>query len=102
MVQSKAKVEVYSGSEIFPTYPELSPIVQVETAKSLIDRAKETNTLISINTNAADLVGGIRYIGEKEGVDTEFFLNGISQGNSIEPIFAFFNEAIELVNKYGI
>ena len=31
---------------------------------------------------------GKKYIGKKKGIETEFFLNGVSYGDDIEPIFA--------------
>ena len=52
-------------------------------------------------SNNTDFISGVKYIGLKQNVETEFFLNGVSCGNDIEPVFADLNRALDMINELG-
>ena len=41
----------------------------------------------------------MKYLDELHDIETEFFLNGISHGNDIEPLFADFNRGFDLLSE---
>ena len=92
------KVTVFCGLSIQDKCEkQLHPIREVEQARALIN-SKQNEIAYS---NNSDFVSAIKYIGIKQKVETEFFLNGISCGNDIEPIFADFNIAFDMINEFG-
>ena len=93
------KVTVYCGETITDKCRQQQhPVKEVERANELINSNQDSITY----SNSSDFVSAIKYIGEKQGVQVEFFLNGVSCGNDIEPIFGDFNRALDMINKLGI
>lgn len=98
------KIKVYCGKTIIDKYGlELHPITQVLTAQRLIILAKQEkgDCVFEYYSNHPDFVSAMKYIGKKEGVNVEFYLDGKFLGNDIEPIFEDFNKAIDLINELG-
>ncbi len=92
------KIKIYCGKSIQNKCGmQLHPIQEVENAKILIDSNKDEMAY----SNNPDFVSAIKYIGKKQNVETEFFLDGISCGDDIEPIFADFNKALDMINEFG-
>lgn len=93
------KVTVYCGETITEKCrQQLHPVKEVELANELINSSHDVVTY----SNSTDFVSAIKYIGKKQGVETEFFLNGVSCGDDIEPIFNDFNRALDMINKLGL
>lgn len=94
------KISVYCGESIEDKCrQQLHPLNEVKRAKEIIELAKDGMICYS---NHLDFVSAIKYIGDKQGVDVEFFLNGVSCGNDIDPIFGDFNRALTMINKLGV
>lgn len=74
------------------------PVNQLKMAKKMLLSKKDEVAY----SNNSDFISAIKYIGEKHNVSTEFFLNGISVGNDIEPIFADLNRAIDMLYDLAI
>lgn len=55
--------------------------------------------IVAYYSNSPDFVSAIKHIGDKHGITTEFFLDGVSHGSEIDPIFADFNKSITLLNE---
>ncbi len=92
------KITIYCGQEVqFNCGQQSHPVSEVLAAKALVLSNKDETA----NSNSPDFVSAVKYIGLKHGVETEFYLNGVSCGNDIEPIFKDFNRALDIVNKYG-
>lgn len=92
------KIKVYCGETIEDKCKQqLHPVKEVEIANILVNSDHDVVTY----SNNPDFVSAVKYIGKKQGVETEFFLNGVSHGNDIEPIFADFNRALDMLNKLG-
>ena len=92
------KITVYCGVSIEDKCRgQKHPINEVERANELVKSGIDAITY----SNSPDFVSAVKHIAEKEKVDVEFFLNGVSCGNDIEPIFADFNIALDLINKYA-
>jgi hypothetical protein len=95
------KVTVYCGITIqYKCDKQLHPIREVEKACALINTPLDEFNEIAYS-NHPDFVSAVKYIGKKQGVETEFFLNGVSHGSDIEPIFGDFNRALDMVNELG-
>ena len=93
------KVTVYCGESIQKKCgEELHPVAEVQRASALINSDKNEFAY----SNCADFISAIKYIGMKHGVETEFFLNGVSCGSEVEPIFKDLNRAIDLINELGV
>lgn len=88
------KISVYCG-ETIKGGEQLHPVLDVEKAIAIIESLNDETCY----SNSPDFVMAIKWIGEKRGVETEFFLNGVSQGNSIEEIFEDFNRALDMINN---
>jgi hypothetical protein len=93
------KVKVYCGESIYDlkNISEHHPVTNVKIAEYIILSDKDE----TIFTNSSDFISAIKYIGLKHKVETEFFLNKISCGNDIEPIFADLNRALDLIIELG-
>lgn len=87
-------IRVYCGMTI-ENRDTLHPLNEVKAAQRTILRKKSTDCY----SNSPDFVSTMKYFGEKEGVQVEFFLDGISLGNNIEPIFEDFNRALDYMDK---
>lgn len=92
------KVTVYCGETIQDKCgKQLHPVVEVKNAKALVDSDKDEVAY----SNNTDFISAIKYIGKKQKIETEFFLNGISCGKSIEPIFKDINRALDMICELG-
>ena len=96
------KIKVYCGETVHCGSQE-HPVQEVKNAEKLVllmksDKTKGDFTVVS---NSPDFVSAIKYIGKKQGVETEFFLNGESCGNSIGPMFEDFNRALDMIDELG-
>ncbi len=93
------KVIVYCGESVQNKCGEqLHPVKEVERANAIINSDMKSGVAYS---NNSDFISAVKYIGKKQGVETEFFLNGISHGDDIEPIFADLNRALDMINELG-
>lgn len=90
-VKSGISVEKYCGSE-------MHPVSAVNYVRKMIERDQDE---LVVFTNSTDVVMAAKYIGKKNGVETEFFLDGISHGNDTEPLFADLNRSLDLINEFG-
>lgn len=95
------KIIVHSGVNIENlAIKELHPVSAVNYVNNLITNERLSDVIEhKIYTNNSDLVSAVKYLGELHNVQTEFFLNGISHGNDIEPLFADFNRALDLLSE---
>ena len=92
------KVKVYCGETIQEKCgKQLHPIVEVKNAEKLVMSNKDE----VVYSNNTDFISSVKYIGLKHNVETEFFLNGVSYSNDIEPIFADLNRALYMINELG-
>jgi hypothetical protein len=92
------KVTVYCGESIQDKCgKQVHPATEVLNAKAFI----ESNVDEVCYSNHPDFISGIKYIGKKNNVQTEFFLNGVSCGDDIELIFGDLNRALDLINELG-
>ncbi len=92
------KVTVYCGESISGKCgKQLHPVDEVLKANMLVNSDKDEVEY----SNNTDFISAVKYIGKKEGIETEFFLNGIRCGNDIEPVFKDLNRALDLINELG-
>jgi len=92
------KVIVYCGETIQDKCgQQLHPVIEVKNAEQLILSDKDEIAY----SNNTDFVSAVKYIGIKHKVQTEFFLNGVSCGDDIEPAFKDFNRALDMINELG-
>jgi len=95
-MKTQIKLTIHSGITITDRCAaELHPLEQIDKAIDLIAK-KESATVYS---NSPDFIFAIKHLCEKKGVEFEFFLNGESQGTSIEGIFESFNKSYKLVEE---
>ena len=88
------KIRVYSGVTIEDKCRgQLHPLSEVKKAIEIID----LNKSIDCYSNSPDFVSAIKYYGINKGIDTEFFIDGVSHGSNIDPIFKSFNMSFELL-----
>jgi len=96
---SVKKVIVYCGETVQDKCgPQLHPTVEVKNAERLVLSDKDEVAY----SNNTDFVSAVKYIGLKHKVPTEFFLNGVSCGDDIEPVFEDFNKALDMINKLAL
>ena len=89
-------IRVYSGESIEDKCrTQKHPLNEVKRAKEIID----LNKSIDCYSNSPDFVSTIKYLSDKYSITSEFFLNGESFGNDIEPIFEDFNRAFTLMDS---
>jgi hypothetical protein len=90
------KIIVYCGQSVEDKCrQQFHPVKEVEIAKDLVNSSKHAITY----SNSPDFVSAVKYIAEKQGIEAEFFLNGVSCGNDIEPIFEDFNRALDMIRE---
>ena len=70
----------------------LNDVIQAQEALSL-------NKSMDFYSNSPDFVSAIKYLCQEKSISCEFFLNGESTGNDIEPIFENFNKSFDLLNE---
>lgn len=93
------KVTVYCGESIeMKCYKQIHPVKEVEYANKLVLSEKDEVAY----SNNSDFISAVKYIGLKHKVETEFFLNGVSCGSDIEPIFEDLNRSLDLINELGV
>lgn len=100
MEELKYKIRVYCGETVLTNDNESShPVKQVLRVKNIVKRVQDLK-LVNYDcwSNSPDFVSGMKYLCEKVGIEVEFFLNGVSYGADIEPIFADFNRALDMIN----
>ena len=76
---------------------QLHPVNEVLKAKDLIMSDKDEVAY----SNNPDFISAVKYIGKKNNVETEFFLDGKSYGDSVEEIFKDFNQSFDLISDWG-
>lgn len=92
----KSKINVYCGISVEDKCGEqLHPLNYVVQAQKLLS----LNKSMDFYSNSPDFVSAVKYLCQARGVDCEFFLDGESCGDNIEPIFESFNMAIDLLNE---
>jgi len=93
------KVTVYCGETVQKLCgKQLHPVQEVKNANIRVCSNKDEICF----SNNTDFISAIKYIGKKKGIRTEFFLNGVSCGDDIEPIFGDLNRALDMINELGI
>lgn len=70
----------------------LNEVIQAQKSLSL-------NKSMDFYSNSPDFVSAIKYLCQEKSIKCEFFLNGESIGNDIEPIFDDFNKSFGLLNE---
>lgn len=96
------KVIVYCGESIEDKCgPQLHPVKEVERANAMITGGGIISDNPVAYSNNTDFISAVKYIGKKQGVETEFFLNGVSHGDDIEPIFEDLNRSLDMINELG-
>ncbi len=89
------KIEVYTGETIEYYCISRHPVSEVKKAKDVIDSNKSTKCY----SNSSDFISSIKYLAEQNNIEIEFFLNNISVGSDIEPIFADLNRSFDLMKS---
>jgi len=74
----------------------MHPITEVN---KVIERLNHKDSSLRFYSNSPDFIKAVKYYGEKIGYECEFFLDGTSHGNDIEPLFEDFNRAYDLLEK---
>lgn len=89
-------IRVYCGESIEDKCDaQKHPLTEVKRAKEIVDAKKS----VDCYSNSPDFVSAIKYL-SADSVNSEFFLNGKSFGNDIEPIFEDFNKSFGLLDRY--
>ena len=90
------KAKIYCGLTVEDKCKsQLHPLNEVKNAKKLID---SKNNIVTYS-NSTDFIAMIKYYGEQEGYSCEFFLDGVSFGNDIEPIFDNLNKSLSFMDN---
>ena len=100
-MRENAKIIIKCGESIESSkfiQNETHPVTSFKQAIGLIDEALKGGSPITAYSNSPDFVSAIKHIGESKGIEVEFFLNDVSQGNDIEVIFSDFNRALDLLH----
>ena len=88
-------IRVYCGESVeSKCEPQKHPLNEVKRAKEIIESGKS----IDCYSNSPDFVSAIKYISSRHFIKSEFFLNGESLGDDIEPIFEDFNKSFTLLD----
>lgn len=92
------KVTVYCGESIQDKCgKQIHPANEVMNAKAFVESLVDEVCY----SNHPDFISAVKYIGKKHNVETEFFLDGVSCGDDIEPIFRDLNRSLDLINELG-
>ena len=95
------KITVYCGKSIEGKCgKQLHPTNEVQQAYDFIKSLSLGEHQHHFSNNP-DFVSAIKWIGEKYGVKTEFYLDDVYHGSNIDPIFADFNQSMTLIHKYA-
>ena len=94
----KKTIKIYCGETIQKHCREQRhPVAEVRDVERLV---KASHDVIAYSNNP-DFVMAMKYIAKKEGITPEFFINGVSCGNDIGPVFNDFNRSLDLINELG-
>ena len=74
---------------------QLHPLNEVIKAQ----KSLSLNKSMDFYSNSPDFVSAIKYLCKEKNIKCEFFLNGESAGDDIEPIFENFNKSYDLLNE---
>lgn len=88
-------IKVYCGQSIEDKAESRHPITEVKKAMELLKSGQSSDCF----TNSTDFVFTMKYLGEKLKIPVEFFLDGVSTGSDIEPIFKTFNDGFQLLKN---
>lgn len=89
-------IRVYCGVSIEDKCRhQLHPLNEVIQAQKLLS----LNKSMDFYSNSPDFVSAIKYLYKEKNIKCEFFLNGESTGDDIEPIFENFNKSFDLLNE---
>ena len=92
-------IKIYTGETIEDKCrSQVHPLTEVKRAIKLINDTDSVTTY----SNSPDFIHAIKHYGELKNRTIEFFLNGVSTGNDIEPIFEDFNKSFELIDNVCI
>lgn len=95
-MEEQIEIKVYCGKTIEDMcHSQLHPLNEVKLAQSIIELNKSTITY----SNCPDFVSSMKYICEKKGIKVEFFLDGKSLGDDINPIFEDFNKSFDYLSE---
>ncbi len=91
-------IKIYCGKTVEKKCREQRhPANEVLAAKELVESEHDVIAF----SNSTDFIMAIKYIAKKKNIPVEFFLDGVSHGDDIEPIFKSFNEALDMINEFG-
>jgi hypothetical protein len=89
-------IRVYCGESVEDKCEsQKHPLNEVKRAKKIVESGKISDCY----SNSPDFVSAIKYLSEKNSIKSEFFLNGESFGDNIEPIFEDFNKSFTLLDE---
>ena len=92
------KVTVFCGESIQEKCgKQLHPVAEVQNANTLVCSNKNEVAY----SNNSDFISAVKYIGKKQDIETEFFLNGKSCGDDIDSIFDDLNRALDMIHELG-
>lgn len=95
-VSSEILIRVFSGFSVedkcgHQLHP-LNDVIQAQKKLSL-------NKSIDLYSNSPDFVSAIKYLCQEKKIKCEFYLDGESFGDDIDPIFESFNKSLDLLNE---
>lgn len=89
-------IKIYSGITVEDKCRhQLHPLNEVIKAKKIVDLGKSTECY----SNSTDFIQTIKYYSLAKGVNVEFYLDGKSYGNDIEPLFEDFNKSFDFMDS---
>ncbi len=92
-------IKIYCGESIQNLCgKQVHPVTEVKRAEILVNSKYD----IIDHSNSSDFIFAVNYMSKKQNIQAEFFLNGISTGNDIEPILADLDRALDMINDLGI
>jgi hypothetical protein len=98
-------IKVFAGKSIqHRCKAQRHPVAEVENVREIISSIVKNSNGSDENvfySNSTDFIMAMKYIGLKHGIKVEFFLDGVSSGNSIEPLFEDFNKSLDMINEFG-
>lgn len=93
------KIIVHTGRTIEDKCgKQLHPVQEVENVINIIKNLQLEEIYYS---NSFDFITAMKYIGKKNNVTIEFYLDSISQGDDIENVCGGFNISLDLINEFG-
>lgn len=96
---SQKTIKVYCGESVQDLCrSQLHPVAEVKRAGELLAMACNVVSY----SNSPDFVSAVNHLAKKYQAEPEFFLNGVSCGQDIEPIFADFNRAITMLKDANL